>query len=97
MDKILRPQRLDIDLGDKGEDVAETFNHWKQTLENYMSVLDTNAADTEPKKYMILCNYVSAPIYTTIKSETEYTAAVGILKDLFVRGFPLKKFFCAHS
>ena len=84
MEKFLSPQRLDINLQDKGDEVAENYIHWKQTLDNFITILG-DKSDTEEKKYMVLCNYVSPSIYTTIKGVTKFSEAVAILKGLFVK------------
>ena len=84
MEKFLSPQRLDITLTDKGDEVADTYLHWKQTLDNFITILGEQA-NTEEKQYMVLCNYVSPSIYTTIKGETKFSEAVKILNGLFVK------------
>ena len=37
MDKVLRPERLDIDPNDK--DAFQEWNHWKVTFQNFVSSL----------------------------------------------------------
>ena len=71
-------------LTDKGDEVADTYLHWKQTLDNFITILGAQA-NTEEKQYMVLCNYVSPSIYTTIKGETKFSEAVKILNGLFVK------------
>jgi hypothetical protein len=84
MERFLSPQRLEIKLHEQGDETAETFSHWKQTLDNFFAILD-DKADTEEKKYMVLCNYVSPSIFTTIKNVTKYEDAIEILTGLFVK------------
>ncbi len=48
MDKILKPDKLELCIQDKGDDTAETFIHWTKTIENFISVLGQQA-DTEEK------------------------------------------------
>ena len=84
MDRILRPERLDIDLQDKSNSASDTFRHWKRTLENFISELK-EAYRTEEKKYNVLVNHVSPSIFKTISNESKYTEAMTILQNMFVK------------
>ena len=81
MERILKPDRLDLDpsVSETGS-ANKSYNHWKATFTNFLSILGT-AADNEQKKFLILTNYVSPDIYNLISSQTDYASAVAVLDN----------------
>ena len=86
MDKILKPDRLDLDPStNEGISTSSAkYRHWKATFENFFTILGDHA-NTDEKRFQILINYVSPEIYTDISSSTSYTTAIDTLKKLFVK------------
>ena len=85
MDKVLKPDRLELDpnVSEIGS-ANKSYTHWKATFTNFLSVLGSSA-DTEAKKLQVLINYVSPDIYNLISSKTEYAAAIEVLDSMFVK------------
>ena len=84
MDKVLRPERLDIDLDDKSDAASSKYKHWKVTMDNFFANLG-KLADTDAKQYTVLVNFVSPQVFTTISDVDKYTEAIKILTSLFVK------------
>ena len=85
MERILKPDRLDLDpsVSEAGS-ANKSYTHWKATFTNFLSILGT-AADNEQKKFLILTNYVSPDIYNLISSQTDYGSAVAVLDNIFIK------------
>ena len=85
MDRILRPDRLELDPSTSVDGASSgTFVHWLATFSNFVKTLETTA-NTDEAKYTVLINYVSPDIYLHISSATKYTEAVELLRALFVK------------
>jgi hypothetical protein len=85
MDRVLKPDRLDLNPNSTNDVTASTtFTHWKATFDNFLATLGEPAA-SEQQKYTVLINYVSPELYQTISSINTYAAAIEILKSLFVK------------
>ena len=79
MDKVLRPDRFEADPI-SGTPATE-WHHWKQTFENFLSVLPEEGLD----KFRVLTNFVSPTVFQYIKESENYTAAITTLEALFVK------------
>ena len=77
MDKILRPERLEMDPN-SGE-ASKEWLHWKRTFD-HLAILPQG----DLNNLSVLANYVSPSIFQHIEACTDYEAAVGILQALFV-------------
>jgi len=55
MDKILRPERLEVDSG--SSTAADDFKHWHKTFTNYIAALET--PEREINKLQVLINLLS--------------------------------------
>ncbi len=85
MDKVLRPERLELDISTSADGTnGNTYVHWKKTMDNFLNSLG-NSANTPEAKYNVLVNYVSPDIYLHISAETQYAPAVAVLASLFVK------------
>ena len=87
MDKVLRPERLNLDpkLSADGRNTI-AFSHWTKTMENYLKVLKSGQAPlTDEQMFNALINYISPEIYQTISSLATYTEAIAHLNTIFVK------------
>lgn len=85
MDKVLRPNVLDIEVNRilDGKNAAQ-FQHWEKTMDNILVVIKDTAL-TDELKYQVLINFISPELFTHVSSETKYSEAVKMLKELFVK------------
>ena len=88
MDRVLRPERLDIDPNDNS--AAKEWLHWKRTFANFLSVLPQEDLD----KLTVLANFVSPSIFQYIEDCREYDEAIQTLQALFVK--PRNEIFARH-
>ncbi len=88
MDRVLRPERLDIDPNDNS--AAKEWLHWKRTFANFLSVLPQEDLD----KLTVLANFVSLSIFQYIEDCREYDEAIQTLQALFVK--PRNEIFARH-
>lgn len=85
MDKILRPERLELDPNTSVDGLhSHTYTHWTATFNNFLVTIQDKVT-TEEQKYSVLINHVSPDIYLHISSVTKYTEAIALLKALFVK------------
>ena len=81
MEKILRPERLDLDV--KSADAEEDYNHWIRTFENFLdAVIKTN---TDADKLKVLTNFVTPKVYHYLADCETFDAAKAALQSLFVK------------
>ena len=80
MEKLLVPEKLTIDPD--LEDSTERWTHWKQRLNNYLS-LQTDA--TDQSKLFLLINLISTKLFRLIKDCDTFDAAIKKLESTFVR------------
>ena len=81
MDKVLKPEHLDVDPG--STQATAEFNHWFQTFTHYLDALQN--ADVQHSKLHILVNLISFNVYQHIANINDYDNAIQILKDLYVK------------
>ena len=81
MDKILRPEKLDLDT--TTPDAEAIYKFWEKTLRNLVT---TSFDDkTEVQKLSILTQYLTYKTYPIIEDATTYTEALKLLKDQFYK------------
>ena len=85
MDRILRPDRLELDPSTNvdGASSGTIFVHWLATFSNFLTTLGTTV-NTDEARYTVLIHYVSPDIYLHISSATKYIEDVELLRTLFV-------------
>jgi hypothetical protein len=88
MDKVLRPERFEIDPSSNL--ASKEWLHWKRTFVNFLSVLPQGNLD----KQSVLANFVSPTIFQHIEDSTDYDAAMEILESLFIK--PKIEIFARH-
>ena len=76
MDKVLRPDKLELDLltSASGSGNANKFTHWRTTMDNFIETLKDTVATTDEAKYKVLINFISPDIFLHISGLTKYTA-----------------------
>ena len=84
MDKVLKPDRLDLDPNSNVDSkFSSEYKHWKATFANFLTTL--TEANSEEKKYQVLINHVRSDIYDKISDQTQYTASLAVLDQLFIK------------
>ena len=85
MDKVLRPDRLELDLATSTQGGnANKFTHWSTTMDNFLETLKDTVTSDEAK-YKVLINFISPDIFLHISGLTKYTEASALLQALFVK------------
>ena len=85
MDKVLRPDRLELDLATSTQGGnANKFTHWSTTMDNFLETLKGTVTSDEAK-YKVLINFISPDIFLHISGLTKYTEASALLQALFVK------------
>ena len=81
-DKILQPQRLEIDPNSNNSE--KLFKHWRETFTNYVDDAYesiTDPAVLEKKKRRALINSVSADVFELISDASSFTIAMEALSN----------------
>ena len=81
MDKILRPERLDLDV--KSSNAEEDYNHWIRTFENFLEAVIKSNDDAD--KLKVLTNFVTPKVYHYIAHCDSFESAKGMLQSLFIK------------
>lgn len=79
MDKVLRPERFDVNPN--AQEAAKSWQHWLMTFENFVSVIPGENAN----KLHILINFVSSDIYQLFCDAGTYDEAIALLKTLYIK------------
>lgn len=90
MERILKPERLDIDPN--SSDGAKDWTHWFRTFKNFLGAL-TNP--TTVNKVTVLTNFVSSKIFDCISECATYDEAILILKGLYLK--PTNEIYTRHK
>lgn len=90
MDKLLKPERLDIDIN--SSNAAHQWTHWNRTFKNF---LEAAKVEEDKDKLNLLINYVSPAIFEYINECVTYEDAINILKNIYVK--PKNEIFARHS
>ena len=81
MDKVLRPDKLEVDT--QTPDAPAIFKFWQKTLQNH---IDTSFSDKSPQqKLSILTQYLTYKTYPIIEEATTYEHALRLLQAHFVK------------
>lgn len=79
MEKLLKPQRLDLDPNSPA--AAKNWKHWLRILNNFFDECGNDA----PDKLKTLISFVSSDVYDYIEECTTYDSAIDVLSKLFVK------------
>ena len=89
MEKVLRPERLDVDPSTP--EAAEEWRHWKATFTNFVDSLPLEGLN----KRNVLINFVSPKIFRIISEINEYDSALESLETQFVK--PRSEVYARHK
>ena len=81
MDKVLKPERLDVEPGTVN--TSAEYKHWYKTFTYYLSAL--TAAEIQHDKLQVLTNLISYKVYCHIADINEYDTAIQTLQNLYVK------------
>ena len=81
MDKVLKPERLDVEPGTVN--ASAEYKHWYKTFTYYLSAL--TAAEIQHDKLQVLTNLISYKVYCHIADINEYDTAIQTLQNLYVK------------
>ena len=88
MDRLLRPERLDMDPS--SSTASKDWQHWIRTFENFLSVLPIEGLN----KLLVLTDYVIPRVFEYIEHCENYEGAIALLKALYVT--PINKVFARY-
>lgn len=88
MDKLFKPERLDIDPS--STNASKVYLHWIKTFENFVSQIRQENVN----KLQLLVNFVSPLVYQYIEECQTYDAAISILRSTFVK--PANEIYARH-
>uniref|UniRef100_A0A6P7FWU1 Uncharacterized protein LOC114334978 n=1 Tax=Diabrotica virgifera virgifera TaxID=50390 RepID=A0A6P7FWU1_DIAVI len=80
MDKLLKPDRLDIDSN--STNATQLWTHWKRTFQNFLEAANVSE---DKDKLNLLVNYVNPVVYEAIGECTTYTDATATLEKLYIK------------
>ena len=81
MDKVLRPERLDIDPA--SADASDEFRHWHKTFQNYLAALSSE--EIRFSQLEVLTNLVSPKVYRNFAEENDFDRAIAALQRIYVK------------
>ncbi|KRZ59977.1 Retrovirus-related Pol polyprotein from transposon 17.6 [Trichinella nativa] len=88
MDRFLKPERLDVDPSSPTS--SEQWKHWLATFENFLAALPHENLD----KKLLLVNFVSPRIYSSIAASRTYEDAIQSLKSISEK--PVNEIYTRH-
>uniref|UniRef100_A0A6P7FAK3 Uncharacterized protein LOC114327406 n=1 Tax=Diabrotica virgifera virgifera TaxID=50390 RepID=A0A6P7FAK3_DIAVI len=80
MDKLLKPDRLDIDSN--STNTTQLWTHWKRTFQNFLEAANVSE---DKDKLNLLVNYVNPVVYEAISECITYTDATVTLEKLYIK------------
>ena len=89
MERLYRPERLDVDPSSPA--ASKQWLHWLRTFENFVSSFPT---DQQPNKLNLLINHVSPSVFEYVSECESYDSAINILKELYNK--PKNVIFARH-
>uniref|UniRef100_A0A5S6QM86 RNA-directed DNA polymerase n=1 Tax=Trichuris muris TaxID=70415 RepID=A0A5S6QM86_TRIMR len=88
MDRLLKPEKLDVDPG--CPTASEQWRHWRATFEYFIAALPSGLSDAKA----LLVNHVSPRIFSTIAEAQSYEEAMQTLTEMYER--PSNEVFARH-
>ena len=85
MDKLLKPERLSVDLN--SSETTKQWKHWVRSFENYLESIEQVRQENDPpiSTLRILTNSFVFKTFDFIESCDTYETAFGVLRNLFVK------------
>ena len=81
MEKVLRPERLDINP--KSLTATDKFNHWLTTFGHYLAAL--TVLELQFDRLQVSTNLVSPKIYKHFLNVKTYVQALTVLKNVYIK------------
>ncbi|XP_069791289.1 uncharacterized protein [Narcine bancroftii] len=78
MERLIRPEKLDIDP--RSATAFKAFNFWLLNFENFLRLIEV---EEDNQCLTALLSMVSLRVYENIHDETTYPAAIKVLKELY--------------
>ena len=88
MDKVLKPEKLDVDLNTSA--VEMRWHHWYRTFSNYLTAIE----DLHSDRLNTLMNHVSPAVYEHFARCGTHDAAIDVLLTLYVK--PRNEMYVRH-
>ena len=77
---------LDLKLSADGRNNIALIQHWKKTLESFLTAISPAATPLTPQqKFDVLTNHVSPDIYSSILHLQTYADAIQLLEGIFIK------------
>ena len=90
MDKYLKPDRFNAEPNSSS--CAKEWKHWKKTFDNFLTAIE---ATDHAIKLNLLNNYVSPDVYEIIADCADYTDAMSLLENTFIK--PKNEIFARYK
>ena len=81
MEKVLRPERVDIDPGSLT--ATDEFNHWLASFGYYLAAL--TVLELQFDRLQVLTNLVSPKVYKHFSNVETYEQALTVLKNVCIK------------
>ncbi|XP_069778848.1 uncharacterized protein [Narcine bancroftii] len=78
MERLIRPEKLDIDP--RSATAFKAFNFWLLNFENFLRLIEV---EEDNLRLTALLSMVSLRVYENIQDATTYTAAIKVLKEMY--------------
>uniref|UniRef100_A0A2C9KP73 Retrotransposon gag domain-containing protein n=1 Tax=Biomphalaria glabrata TaxID=6526 RepID=A0A2C9KP73_BIOGL len=79
MDRIFRPEKLDIEP--TAPQAVEHWQHWYETFKSFVSVVSVDNLDTKK----LLINYISPAVYQMILDKETFDEAIRTPKSIYIQ------------
>ena len=81
MDKVLRPDKLEVDA--QTPDAAAIYDFWERSVKNLIQ--SSFAESTEEEKLFVLTQYLTYKTFPIIKEAKKYSEALLLLQKHFIK------------
>lgn len=94
MDKVLKPDKLEVEPNMEGSDII--YNYWNRTFQDYIKTLEALKAKEDPNinKMSILINRLSPLVFNKISEATDFAEALVKLEALYIK--PKNEIYARH-
>ena len=83
MDKLLRPNNLDIPVSPNDSNAPATFKYWLATFRTFLQEVEKKVEDVDKKTLLI--NFLSPAVYLYVEDCDTYEAALEVLKTTHIK------------
>ena len=78
MNRLMRPERLDLDPS--ASNAAKELKHWRRTFDNFIIEC---GIDPVPNKHRIITNLISANVYEHVEDCTDFQSVIDTLDNCY--------------